>query len=309
MLLEEAYEAAERLKHAHDAGAQIEAPGDELADTAETARRDLGRRGVPEQLLPLLVSPEWVEECKLRWGVNSPIYQSKVLGEFPELSDDTLILPRWIEAAQKRTLPRTRRPLVAADIARFGEDETVIMRREGGWIRVYRARHKADTMTTTGHIVNAMREIDAEEGKNDWVRAIVDVPGVGGGVVDRIAELELPVVPYNGGEAPIDKERFVNARAEDYWTLRERFEQGEVDIDPDDDKLAAQLGSIKWGIDFRGRIKIESKDDMRKRGMPSPDRADTLAMVVSRRATGGLAIDIESHRGESITGDLMTKAW
>ena len=110
-----------------------------------------------------------------------------------------------------------------------------------------------------------MRDIDDEAGKNDWVRAIVDVPGVGGGVVDRLAELDLPVVPYNGGEAPIDKERFVNARAEDYWTLRELFEQGEVDIDPDDDKLAAQLGSIKWGIDSRGRIKIESKDDMRKR--------------------------------------------
>jgi hypothetical protein len=55
--------------------------------------------------------------------------------------------------------------------------------------------------------------------------------------------------PHNGGEAPIDKERFINARADDYWTLRERFEQGEIDIDPDDDKLAAQLGSIKWGID------------------------------------------------------------
>jgi hypothetical protein len=73
--------------------------------------------------------------------------------------------------------------------------------------------------------------------------------------------------------------------------------------------IAAQLGSIKWMVDSRGRIKIESKDDMRKRGLPSPDRADTLAMVMSRRATGGPRIDAEAHRGESITGDLMTKAW
>jgi hypothetical protein len=136
---------------------------------------------VPEELLPLLVSPEWVEERKIRWGVTSPIYQSKVLGEFPDLSDDTLILPKWIEAAQRRSIERTKRPIVAADIARFGEDETVIMRREGGWIRVYRAHHKADTMTTTGHIAKAMKDIDAETDKNDWVRAIVDVPGVGGG--------------------------------------------------------------------------------------------------------------------------------
>jgi hypothetical protein len=137
----------------------------------------------------------------------------------------------------------------------------VIMRREGGWVRTYRAHHEADTMTTAGHIVKAMRDIDDEVDKNDWVTAVID-----GGVVDRLIELRLPVTPYNGGEAAIDKERFLNARAEDYWTLRELFENGEIDIDPDDDKLAAQLGSIKWGIDSRGRIKIESKDDMPKRG-------------------------------------------
>jgi hypothetical protein len=107
---------------------------------------------VPAELLPLLVSPEWVEERKLRWGVNSPIYQSKVLGEFPDISDDSLILPTWIGAAQKRTLERSRRPVMSRDIARFGEDETVGMRREGGWIRLYRAHHKADTMTTFGGV-------------------------------------------------------------------------------------------------------------------------------------------------------------
>jgi hypothetical protein len=66
-----------------------------------------------------------------------------------------------------------------------------------------------------------------------------DLPGVGGGVVGRLTELQSPVTPCNGCEATIDKERFVNDRAEDYWTLRERFEQGEIEIDPDDDKLAA----------------------------------------------------------------------
>jgi hypothetical protein len=81
------------------------------------------------------MSPEWVEERKVHWGVTSPIYQSKVLGEFPDISDNSLILSKWIEAAQNRKLDRTRRPIIAADIARFGEDETVIMRREGDWIR------------------------------------------------------------------------------------------------------------------------------------------------------------------------------
>jgi hypothetical protein len=114
--------------------------------------------------------------------VTSPIYQSKVLGQFPDVYDDTLIQPKWIEASQKRSLERTRHPIIAADIARFGEDETVIMRREGGWVSTYRAHHKADTMTTAGHIAKAMRDIDDEVDKNDWVTAVIDVPGVGGGV-------------------------------------------------------------------------------------------------------------------------------
>lgn len=110
----------------------------------------------------------------------------------------------------------------------------------------------------------------------------VDLPAQS---IPQVAELEVPVTP-----------------------LRERFEQGEIDIDPDDDKLAAQLGSIKWGIDSRGRIKIEPKDDMRKRGLLSPDRADAMAIAFAGRADAA-PMNVEGHSGESITGDLMTEAW
>ena len=101
---------------------------------------------MPEDLLIDLVSAEWVDERKKRWGVTSPIYTSKVLGEFPDISDDTLIMPKWIEAAQARSIPRDRHPHLAVDVARYGEDETIIMRREGGWARVYRAHSKTDTI-------------------------------------------------------------------------------------------------------------------------------------------------------------------
>jgi hypothetical protein len=67
------------------------------------------------------------------------------------------------------------------------------------------------------------------EGLNDVPMIIVDVVGVGAGVYDRLAELGLPVVAYNGAEAPYDKERFTNAGAEDYWNPRELFEIGEID--------------------------------------------------------------------------------
>ena len=116
------------------------------------------------------------------------------------------------------------------------------------------------------------------------------------------------VTDRNGEAAPIDKGRFVNCRAEDYWTLREIFEAGEVDIDPDDDLLAAQLGSIKWTLDSRGRIKIESKDDMRKCWLPSPDRAEVVAQSFSPRRSMH-TVNVEDHAGHSVTGDLMEKAW
>jgi len=127
-------------------------------------------------------------------------------------------------------------------------------------------------------------------------------------VVDRLSELDLPDVPYTGGEAPIDKERFVNARAEDYWTFRERFEQGEIDIDPDDDKLAAQLGSIK-GVSTpvvasrSNRKTICASEDCRHRieltRWPSP----LLAGRMLRRWMSRVM------PAKSVTGDLMTKAW
>jgi hypothetical protein len=76
-----------------------------------------------------------------------------VLGEFPKVSNDSLIPPDWIEASQKRSLPRTRKPHLSMDVARFGEDESVIMQREGSWARIAWLGHKLSTMETVGHII------------------------------------------------------------------------------------------------------------------------------------------------------------
>jgi hypothetical protein len=158
---------------------------------------------VPEELLPLLVSPEWVEERKIRWGVNSPIYQSMVLGEFPDLPDDMLILRKWIEAAQKRTIERSRRPLLSWDIARFGADETVETRREGGWTSGCIAPITRPTRWRLQATSRRPIETSEERGLHDFPTIIVDVVGVGAGVFDRLAELGLPVAAYNCG-APFD---------------------------------------------------------------------------------------------------------
>ncbi len=235
----------------------------------------------PDDLRPLMLDPEWVEDKKRRWGEDSPRYVSKVLGEFPEIGEDVLIPPAWIEAAQQRTLERSGRGILGVDVARFGSDRTVIYVRNGPVARLVGEYTKQPTTETTGRVIDAKRETGADEIRVDGV-------GVGAGVVDRLTELGYGVLDMQAGAAASDRERFLNARSEWFWALRSRFEDGDIDLDPADDDVAAQLGAIKYRFTSRGQIQIESKDEMRKRGMPSPDRADALMLTAVAPAGGDL---------------------
>ncbi len=230
---------------------------------------------VPDSLRHLLLAPEWVEDKKRRWGETSPRYVSKVLGRFPEIGHDTLIEPRWIEAAQQRSLAPGSTTALAVDVARFGADRTCLGLARGPLFRIIGDHGKTATTETTGLAVVAAREHAVTEIRVDGV-------GVGGGVVDQLLEQGWPVLDMQSGAGALDSEHYKNARAEWWWGLRERFEAGDIDLDPADDELAAQLGSIKYKFTSRGQIQIESKDDMKKRGLPSPDRADTAMLAYAR---------------------------
>jgi hypothetical protein len=233
------------------------------------------REKVPARVKEELVGKEWVEERRARWGEGSALWQAKVLGEFPEISDDTLIPLSWVERGRERgreNWPKGGGKELGVDVARFGSDLSVIGLREGKSFRVLWVGAKANTMETTGHVVSQLETTGAMVAK-------VDVVGLGAGVVDRLAELGRPVVAMSAGMPAIDTERFANARAEWWWNLRELFEANQAIVDPDDEELADQLSVQKYKLDSRGRILLESKDDMKRRGVRSPDRADSMAMA------------------------------
>jgi hypothetical protein len=221
---------------------------------------------------PYLVTPEWVAERYKRWGPQSPMYIARVLGEFPSQSSDSLFPITWIEAARERTLKPETPITLGVDVARFGDDETCIYVRRGGWARRIHSALGSDTMTTAGYTIVAIRNEEAEA-------ANVDGGGLGGGVVDRLNELGAPVNDVNFGSSPSDLDHFIDRRSEMYWALREHFEKGTIDIEPEDEELYAQLADMKWKMDSRGRIVVESKDAMRKRGSKSPDRVDALTLA------------------------------
>jgi hypothetical protein len=132
---------------------------------------------------------------------------------------------------------------------------------------------------------------------------VVDIIGVGAGVYDRLREMGYTVVPFQGSERAYRPDKFKNRRAEMWWGFRVGLENGIIDLDPDDEDLHSQLQSVKWMVDSSGRIQIESKDDVRDRGLPSPDKADAAIYscvqtppLVAAALPGSLASDLLTAR-------------
>lgn len=229
---------------------------------------------VPPDLAEMLVSPAWVERMREQWGEGSARWTSRVLGQFPDEADDTLITRAWIEAAQKRTLPVDAPGSPGAygcDIARSGGDETVVYSNRGGVVRLVHRSVGHELMATTGAIVRVQRD-----GWSGWP-AVVDAIGLGAGVFDRLREQGVPTIGFVASERAHRPERFTNRRAEVFWELREAFRERLVDLDPADELLARQLRAIRFFEDSRGRTQIERKDDTKRRLGHSPDRADAIA--------------------------------
>jgi hypothetical protein len=223
-------------------------------------------------VIPGAVTHGWVQERLEKYGGrDSDLYRARVLGKWPKAGSDVLIPTALVEAARARWVAPAGRPDAAGcDVARYGADETVVIAiGDGGHPWEPEARHGQDLMATAGQL----RALNAR-------RTYVDDTGVGGGVTDRLAELEVPVHGENFGEAARDSERFVNRRTELWWGAREALQAGRVSVPPDP-ALAADLSSVKYSFDSRGRIKLESKDELKKRLKRSPDRGDAYVLAVA----------------------------
>lgn len=225
------------------------------------------------------VSLKQIEQDAKDLGESSPLFVSMVLGQFPDEADDTLIPLSWIEAAVDREVTEEGGRIAACDVARFGGDETVFVRVDGLRVTVPEIYAGKDLMATAGRVVRIASAVD---------RVAIDDVGLGGGVTDRCMEQCVEnLVPLNAGSRSEHPDEFADLGSEMAWNLRRAFEETYLHRDdpemgisiPNDKHLVHQLSARRYDYRSDGRIKIEPKSQMRKRGERSPDRADALAMA------------------------------
>jgi hypothetical protein len=220
-----------------------------------------------------LVSPDFVQQIKDTYGETSAAYHVRVLGEFAPREDDVLIPAELVDAAMSRDVVLdTKEPLFyGLDVARFGDDRTVLCKRQGNVVIEYRAWSGADLMQTVGRVIN-------EAATDNPAEIMVDAIGLGAGVADRLREQGLNVRDVNVAEVSALNPIASKLRDEVWLTLKDWLGKRMCRL-PKSEELRGELVGPTYTFLSNGKIKVEAKTDMKKRGLRSPDIADALCLT------------------------------
>jgi hypothetical protein len=223
---------------------------------------------------PFLTTRRWVRERHGEWfngGIeNSPLWASRVLGEFPSESSNALFPLSWLEAARRPAGNPTGDIVVGCDPAGPGRDRTVCVACSGGAI--------VDTMVSSaadarGDVITFLKRHGSR------LRIVnVDSAGLGWYLLQHVRDAGFRCQGINVGSSAKDKERFTNLKAERYWYLRERFQKGEISGLNDD--MLGELAAINFLVDPHGRTACEDKTSVKSILGRSPDLAEALMLCL-----------------------------
>lgn len=234
-----------------------------------------------KQVIPGLSTYEWVEEMRKKYGEDSDVWRVRVLGRPPKQGSNTLISMQLIETAFDSDRERYGLNIkkLGVDVARFGDDRTALVLRIGNWAKVVEIIEKFDTMSVAGVVSRFLRE-------NTDVDAYIDITGgLGAGVFDRLREqpdISGRVYGVNVAGQAKDPTSFINIRIESWDEMRQWLKDAVLEKHED----FYQLASPKYKITSNGKMQLESKEDMKKRGVSSPDIGDALALTLSKATEG-----------------------
>lgn len=211
---------------------------------------------------------EWIAE----YGEDSDFVRVRVRGEFPRTGSEQFIGSDIVDFAMANELPFEAHcmlpPVLGCDVARYGDDKSVVIVRQGRKIIYMEKYREYNTQQLAVAVIAAIKKFNV-------AISFVDGVGVGAGVVDRLRMLGYEVCEVNAGVTATDDEVYYNKRAEMWGRMRTWLASG-ADI-PLDLELREALIGLEFGFDDKERIRLERKKDMKKRGLASPDEGDALA--------------------------------
>ena len=212
------------------------------------------------------------EVIRLQAEMSEQSWRREYLCDFSAAGDEQLISLADVEEASRRHLRRDEYDfapvILGVDPARFGDDRSVIATRQGLYCRPFRVFTKIDNMALAAQVAQAIEDTQADG-------VFVDA-GNGAGVIDKLRQMGFEVTEVAFGGKP-SRPRYVNKRAEMWGEMRDWLGAGGVI--PNDVSLKQDLAAPTYRFDVQDRLVLESKDELKSRGLPSPDLGDALALT------------------------------
>lgn len=222
---------------------------------------------------------DFIKQVEDTYGRDTNAFRVRVLGDFPTGDDDTIIPYELAAAALARDVePYAVKPVWGVDVGRFGNDSSALARRKGNALaQKVEARKGLDTMQVVGWVKSEWDSTLPSDRPNE---ILVDSIGLGAGVCDRLAELGLPARGINVSETASMSDAFVNLRAELWFKGRDWLDKKDCHL-ANDDLLVAELVQTRFKYASNGKRQAESKDEMKKRGIASPNKADAFLLTLA----------------------------
>lgn len=258
---------------------------------------------VPDEVAASLVSPVWQKERLDDWGEDHPLYISKVMAEFPALSDKQLISYLMCQEAIYRDVVPEGKKSLGVDIARFGTNLTAYTKRQGLAIEKPMTEAKRDNVQVAARI-KSMFNTDP-----DLETVIIDEGGPGGGVVDILRADKKEgafagnIIALQFGGGALDPKQYANMRSQLWFDMRDFLKTGRI---PNDDKLIGDLTAPEYDVNRRGQLILEPKEQTEARIGRSPDRGDSACCSVHnpRRAMYKMITSSESYSTDDLLREM-----
>ncbi len=217
----------------------------------------------------------WIDD----WGEDSDFVRVRVRGEFPRAGSSEFIPQEVVARARKfKAVGYESMPVILGlDVARFGDDATKLVRRQGRRIDILATWRGLDTVQVAERVIEKLEELE------NYQALVIDGDGLGAGVVDQIKfrGYREKTYEFHGSVPANDAKKYFNRRAEVWGALRDALIDG-IEV-PDDPQVERDLTGPEYGFSSNQQIQLESKDDMKARGLSSPDFGDAAAMTFSVR--------------------------